>query len=122
MRTIRFCQDDLAGLKQRFHVRQNLGPASRNSLNELRLSVLDRMRDRQPNSIAVGLKLDRAESKALGSQLRPELVPPLQLNPLRLLEFENLPRVRHSSIREDHLPLCSGLPFGFDLHSKPVLL
>src|SRR6266700_2724710 len=80
------------------------------------------MRDRKPHRSADRLNLKRAEGKGFGLQLWPEFVAPLEPNPLRPLEFENLSGVRHPPVREDHLPLCSRPPFRLDMHSEPVLL
>jgi hypothetical protein len=41
------------------------------------------MRDRESHRGSNGLKVHGAEGKTLGFQLRPELVSPLELNPLR---------------------------------------
>src|SRR5215813_13775501 len=80
------------------------------------------MREREAHRASNRLKFHGAKGKAFGFQLRLELVLPLELNPLRPLEFKNLSRVRHSPIGKNHLPLCSLLPFRFDVHSEPVLL
>ena len=80
------------------------------------------MRYRKPHRIAVGLDLDRTEGKAFSLQLRHELVAPLEPNPLRPVEFENLSGVSNAPIGKDHLPLCSRLPLSLELHTEPVIL
>src|SRR5262252_6742533 len=121
MGMISFPQDDLAGFEQRFQVRKNLWPSPGNSCNQLRLRALDRVRDREAHGGSDGLQVHGAEAEAFGLEFRPELVAPLELNPLRPVEFENFPRIRYSPIGEEHSPLRPLFPFRLDMHSEPVL-
>src|SRR5579885_2762194 len=95
---IRILQSDGPCLQQRFEVGEDLGPATRHRLDELRRLSLDGMRDGEPDGGATRLQLHRADRVALGLELGPFLMPPSDHQPSLWFGLDDLSGVADGAI------------------------
>src|ERR1700733_11475133 len=68
----------LAGLQQRFEIREDLGPTSRDRDNELRVGAHTAVSNGQLDDVAVGFQFEHTLRGTFGLELRSELIVPAQ--------------------------------------------
>src|SRR5271154_247307 len=115
-------QNHLARFEQRLEIAENPRPAPGYGLDELRVGAVDRVVDGQLYRAVLRFKIDAAARITLGVELGAKFVAPLEYHPSRRIEFEDFAGIGDAAIGEDEFPGSPGLPIGFEVHAKPVLL
>src|SRR3569832_1756274 len=111
-----------AGLKIVLLPGQDTRPTAGNGLDELRIFLVDRVRDRELGQLGFLRQLHHTSRITLFLQVRAEFIAPLDDDPVRRIAFKNLAAVGQPMLWHEHLPLGTLLPGALLMAAEPVEL